>query len=151
MASAPRTTQPPGNRGAGGVSFSLDKPNPELFDQTAMKIAESFDRRKDKSAQLRRFYDELVMWYEKARQDSSSPQEKDKKVNQILPLVRMMNAKAAYAQGRDLVSEEFSDKFFSRGLRQITNYETLENFKLLFEAVLGFRKSMEKRGKGHDN
>ena len=65
--------------------------NPELFDtvaQNAAKVIGSNDRG-NKPAQIRKFYDELVMWEEKARQ---SP---DDRFPEFLPFIRMLNAKAA--------------------------------------------------------
>jgi CRISPR-associated protein Csm2 len=56
-------------------------------------------------------------------------------------MIRMLNAKAAYAEGRKLVDSNFGH-FMRYGLRGLNEQEpqTFYNFKLLFEAVLGFLK-----------
>ena len=127
--------------------IQLNRPDAELFDNTAKQIAERLNqapKEANKSAQLRRFFDELVMWFEKA-QSAGEKDQQDQRTNEILPLIRMINAKAAYAHGRKLVTPDFTS-FLTRCLQQIKNFETLKNSKLLFEAVLGFRKSLEKAG-----
>lgn len=51
----------------------------------------------------------------------------------------MLNAKAAYAKGRNHVTENFV-RLISHCLNQVDDIETLRNFKLFFEAFLGFYK-----------
>lgn len=109
---------------------------PELFDeiaeQTAKYIAD-IDKDKNKSTQLRKYYDELSMWEQKIKQ---SP---DKYV-EYLPLIKMLNAKVAYAKGRKLVTDEFVE-LMRHCLRQLTDKpETFKTCKLFFEAFMGFYK-----------
>ena len=85
---------------------SLD---PALFFQKAEQLAEEIDKegRNDrglekwnKSTQLRRFFDELVRLNMQA-------QAKEEDWGMIKPRVHMIVAKAAYAKGRDLVTDKF--------------------------------------------
>jgi CRISPR-associated protein Csm2 len=107
----------------------------DLFDdvanETAITIADSGD--KNKSTQLRKYYDELCMWDQKIKQD---PQ----KYVEYLPLIKMLNAKVAYANGRKLVDDNFV-KLMRYCLGQLTGKkESFETCKLFFEAFMGFYK-----------
>jgi CRISPR-associated protein Csm2 len=119
-----------------------DKPlNPKLFDTVAQKVAKTIGKTKrgnNKPSQIRQFYDELVMWEEKVRQ---SPE----KFDEFLPFIRMLNAKAAYAQGRNNVDSNFTN-LISHCLGQVDSAESLHNFKLFFEAFLGFFKMENPKG-----
>lgn len=109
---------------------------PELFDKTARAVAKLVagdDRNQaNKPTQLRQFYDELVMWEERARQDRD-------RFDEFLPFIRMLNAKAAYAAGRRHVDHNFVE-LIGHCVGQVDSYDTLRNFKLFFEAFLGFYK-----------
>ncbi len=112
--------------------------NPELFNeiakQAAHKVAEG--RNCNKASQLRRFYDELCMWEAKvARQPDKFPD----KFDECLPFIRMLNAKAAYAEGRKLVDRTFVD-LLAHTLQQAKSAETLTVCKLFWEAFMGFYK-----------
>ena len=75
--------------------------------------------------------------------------DKEKALQDNLPFIRMMNAKVAYAKGRNqkedkrdrtgLVDKNFVD-LFSPCIKQVNSYKTLRNFKLFFEAFMGFYK-----------
>jgi len=109
--------------------------DPDLFDTVAhdaAKVIGSNDRG-NKPAQIRQFYDELVMWEEKVRQS------REERFQEFLPFIRMLNAKAAYAQGRGHVDDNFT-ALIARCLEQVDSAKTLRNFKLFFEAFLGFYK-----------
>jgi CRISPR-associated protein Csm2 len=120
--------------------------NPDLFDgvarRTAEKIAEGIPRR-NKSTQLRRFYDEIVMWDQRIRQ-----LREDERASvygaKYLPLIKMLNAKAAYAESRELVDRNFVE-LLRHGLSQLSpdQPETFYNFKLFMEAFMGFFKLAE--------
>jgi CRISPR-associated protein Csm2 len=110
---------------------------PDLFDGVAKKAATALAgvRNSNKPSQLRRFYDEIVMWTEKVGDDQQ-------RLNENLPFIRMMNAKTAYAKGRNaLVSGEFVD-LIQHGLSQVKSPENLRIFKLFIEAVMGFYKEL---------
>lgn len=117
--------------------------NSNLFDTTAMQVADVIskpvdrngrpDSKKNKSTQLRKYYDELCMWDQKIRQNPESYKE-------YLPLIKMLNAKVAYAKGRDLVDQNFVD-LMRHCLNQVTeDKKTFETCKLFFEAFMGFYK-----------
>ncbi len=115
----------------------------ELFDSVAMEVAQiisqpkdkngKFDSKKNKSTQLRKYYDELCMWDQKIKQQPE-------KYKEFLPLIKMLNAKVAYAKGRDLVDQNFVD-LMRHCLGQLTEEKkTFETCKLFFEAFMGFYK-----------
>ncbi|MDP2901544.1 MAG: type III-A CRISPR-associated protein Csm2 [Methylovulum sp.] len=103
----------------------------EVANQTAITIADSGD--KNKSTQLRKYYDELCMWDQKIKQDKQ-------KYVEYLPLIKMLNAKVAYANGRKLVDDNFV-KLMRHCLSQLNeNEESFKTCKLFFEAFMGFYK-----------
>jgi len=113
------------------------KLDPELFNtiaqQWAKEIAGNDPRKTDnKPTQLRKFYDEIVLWDNKVLMHPE-------KFDDYLPFIRMLNAKAAYAKGRKLVDDKYVGLLFS-GLQQVTDPETLHTFKLFMEAFMGFYK-----------
>jgi CRISPR-associated protein Csm2 len=112
-----------------------EKLDPELFNSVALEAAKnvaSGGDRVNKATQLRKFYDELVLWDNKA---SMHPE----KFDEYLPFIRMLNAKVAYAEGRKLVDRNFVD-LLHNGLKQVVCAETLHTFKLFMEAFMGFYK-----------
>lgn len=124
------------------MDIKLIKFNPidaELFNSVALQTAQTLadcGREQNKSTQIRRFYDELLMWETKATQNPD-------KFAEYLPFIRMLNAKAAYAEGRKHVDSNFT-AFMQHCLQQVTDDKTLRTFKLFFEAMLGFYK-LEKK------
>ncbi len=92
----------------------------------------------NKSTQLRKFYDELVMWHDKV-QRAANPEEA---YQQAAPFIQMLKAKAAYAKGRNHVDNNFTE-LFDRIISQIDNAQSLRHAKLFFEAVMGYRKAYE--------
>lgn len=111
----------------------------DLFDNVAENAATTIadNRNSNKPTQLRRFYDEIVLWESKVNQQPD-------RFEEYLPFIRMINAKVAYALGRKLVDENFV-KLINDGLRQVDSVDTMRNFKLFMEAFMGFYK--EKRPK----
>ena len=105
-------------------------------------VAEAGDGRKNKSTQLRRFYDELVMWHERVHFERT-PQEREAKFQEMVPFIQMLVAKVAYAKGRDHVDECF-ETLFAHVIRQISDADTLRTAKLFMEAFMGFYKAQEK-------
>jgi CRISPR-associated protein Csm2 len=109
--------------------------NPELFNNIAKQAAQAVsaaDRNRNKVTQLRRFYDELVLWEMRTAQHPG-------KFDEYLPFIRMLNAKAAYAEGRKLVDRTFVD-LLAQTLRETTSAETFATCKLFWEAFMGFYK-----------
>jgi CRISPR-associated protein Csm2 len=127
--------------------IKLQTPVPvELFagiaQDKAITVAQAGGGRKNKSTQLRKFYDELVMWFDKVHMERTK-EAKASKYTEVAPFIKMMNAKVAYAKGRDHVDECF-EQMFSHLIRQITDAETLKHAKLFMEAFMGFYKAQEK-------
>ena len=113
--------------------------DPELFSKKAEELAkilanENRTERKNpnKASQIRKFYDEVLKLETQARTKSI-------KKEQILPLVHMLIAKAAYAKGRDLVSDTFLN-FIKDSVNQIKDTKDLKVFVNFFEALMGFYK-----------
>jgi CRISPR-associated protein Csm2 len=110
--------------------------NPALFsdqaESLAKKIAQDHENSKGKKAnkrtQLRKFYDEVLRLEMEARRQ---------KWETVLPLLHMIIAKAAYARGRDLVSDDFVH-FIRSSIKQVKRHEDLEIFSNFFEAFMGF-------------
>lgn len=90
------------------------------------------------SSQIRRFYDELVMWNERVL----TAKDPEAKFTEVAPYIQMLCAKCAYAKGRKLIDETF-DTLLSDLISQIKTPETLKRAKLFFEAFLGFKKAIE--------
>lgn len=117
-------------------NIKLDKPlDPELFNTTARNAARTVanaDRNRNKASQLRRFYDELCIWEMRVSQQPA-------KFEEFLPFIRMINAKAAYAEGRKLVDSNFV-ALMHHTLGGVKDRETLMACKLFWEAFMGFYK-----------
>lgn len=111
--------------------------NPELFSKTAENLAKIIkeDReqkgRLNKRTQLRKFYDEVV------RLSSLAKARHHDEWTNILPMVHMLTAKAAYARGRELISSNFME-FIRGSVDQVNEPEDLELFANFFEAFMGF-------------
>ena len=121
------------------LNLSQETPDPGLFDTLAENQAWALDAEggranKNKSTQIRRFYDELVGWQERIGGV-------DAKFKQYEAFIRMLNAKVAYAKGRGLVGNEF-ERWFRECIKSTTNAKALDHFRLHFEAVLGFLKAL---------
>ncbi len=101
-----------------------------VAEQCARKVGD--DNRKNKPSQLRKFYDELVMWAERVRAEPD-------KFAEFLPFIRMLNAKVAYAKGRDLVDAGY-EALMNHCLKEVTSPETLHLCKTFFEAFMGYYK-----------
>jgi CRISPR-associated protein Csm2 len=141
----------------------LASPAIDLFDATAKRVAEELaqpqvlekkwnkrERRDEysvkrlsnanKSTQLRKFYDELCLWHEKSEDLAS--------FTNNLPFIKMLNAKVAYAKGREHVDDKFL-LLVSACLEQVGSadeqgFKALQNMKLFLEAILGFYKAVER-------
>ncbi|CAK0766170.1 CRISPR-associated protein Csm2 [Gammaproteobacteria bacterium] len=117
------------------IIFSGQPLNPELFNSIALESAQAVSRsdtQRNKSTQLRRFYDELVLWENRANQQPG-------KFDEYLPFIRMLNAKAAYAEGRKLVDRTFV-ALLRHTLAEVKDAASLTACKLFWEAFMGFYK-----------
>ncbi len=106
--------------------FSLHAEN--LAKEIAKEIEQS--RSANKRTQIRKFYDEVI------RLDMEAKAREDEWPN-IIPLVHMLTAKAAYAKGRSLISNGFLN-FIKQSVDQIANPKDLSVFANFFEAFMGF-------------
>lgn len=114
----------------------------DIAQEKARTVHEGRGRDNNKSTQLRRFYDELVMWFEKV-QFERTPKEREAKYTEVAPFIQMLVAKVAYARGRGHVDDNF-EKLFAHLIRQISDAESLKHAKLFMEAFMGFYKAQEK-------
>jgi CRISPR-associated protein Csm2 len=115
----------------------------DIAQEKAAVIFEAKRGRKiNESTQLRKFYDELVMWFDKVHHERTKV-DKVGKYAEVAPFIKMMNAKVAYARGRTHVDECF-EQMFSHLIRQIDSPDTLKHAKLFMEAFMGFYKAQEK-------
>jgi CRISPR-associated protein Csm2 len=126
------------------INLKADPPAATLFSEDAEMVAQVLSRTaiddrgrdsgKNKSTQIRRFYDELVGWQDRIGNDAD-------KYKELEAFVKMLNAKAAYAQGRNLVTPDFVN-WFRECVKQVEDPRTLKHFRLHFEAMLGFLKAV---------
>ena len=106
----------------------------QLLNSSAMNDNGKAADKKNKSTQLRRFYDELVGWQERIGNS-------EEKFKEYEAFIHMLNAKAAYAEGRKLVTKEFV-QWMRECIKQVDSPRTLNHFRLHFEAMLGFLKAI---------
>lgn len=106
--------------------------NPDLFSTEAELLANLVYKESTKKlnnpTQIRKFYDEVLRF--KSNTDEFEV---------LLPYIKMLNAKAAYAMGRDLISKSFKD-FISTSIKEIESRGDFEVFANFFEAFIGFYK-----------
>lgn len=129
-------------------SFWKDKSkkliDPELFssraDMLAKRIHDEGRSRANKPTQIRKFYEEVLRFDGILKANPSD-------FENMLPYLKMLNAKAAYAMGRELISKGFKD-FISDALGQITDKDDFDAFTGLFEAFMGFYKFYDMKGEG---
>ena len=93
------------------------------------------DKKKNKRSQLRKFYDEVVRLESLTPKEASNGDDTD--WGHLLPTVHLLTAKAAYANGRGLISNNFLS-FIRTGIEQIEGPRDLTAFKQFFEAFMGF-------------
>ena len=110
--------------------------DPQLFSSRAEALAREIaqdnqqTRSMNKRTQLRKFYDEIVSLNMQAK---TSPYGWEN----ILPLVHMVSAKAAYARGRKLISDNFLN-FIKDSVNQVEEPKDLDVFNSFFESFIGF-------------
>ncbi|KAF0155753.1 MAG: csm22 [Syntrophaceae bacterium] len=119
---------------------------PTLFSEKAEKLAKEIhaaglnDRQRlerNKRTQLRKFYDEVVRLNSIASNRTNA-----EAWDNIIPYVNMLIAKTAYAEGRKLVTGNFT-AFMKDSIGQIRGREDLAVFTNLFEAFMGFYKQYD--------
>jgi CRISPR-associated protein Csm2 len=114
----------------------------ELLDQEARQSAAEFvprpgnrnARENVKNSQLRRFFGEFKGLKNKFDQQQGS---RDDNFLAVKPLVKMVNAKVAYAEARGVVTVAFKN-WLQRNVGLIESAKDFDAFLLHFEAVIGF-------------
>jgi len=91
-------------------------------------------KKENKPTQLRRFYDEITLWHEKTRQ-------KPEDFPALLPLIKMLKAKVAYARSRGHVDADF-ETLMRHCIDQVDSPIKLNQCKTFFEAFMGFYKAI---------
>jgi CRISPR-associated protein Csm2 len=102
----------------------------DIAERAALNVAQ--DRNKNKPAQLRRFYDELVLLHDKIVREPA-------KFEAQRPFIQMLKAKVAYATGRGNVDETFRS-LLCRVVDQSVDVDTLRQARLFMEAFMAFYK-----------
>lgn len=118
-----------------GVDFG-DPPKAGLFDEVAASAAESVARAGrdvNKASQLRRFYDELVMWQEKVGASGE-------RFTECEPYIRMLKAKVAYAKARSHVDANF-EALLRRVIDEAKGPVQMRRAKLFMEAFMAYHKA----------
>jgi CRISPR-associated protein Csm2 len=120
--------------------------DPELYAAIAHRAAETIAgsgrRDQNKGTQLRRFYDELCHWNDKIN-GRGTKDERARRYGEFAPLVKMLKAKVAYAEGRGHIDKNF-EKLFRHVVDEVKDAPTLEQAKLFMEAFMGFYKATNK-------
>ncbi|OAQ15412.1 CRISPR-associated protein Csm2 [Bibersteinia trehalosi Y31] len=121
------------------IKFGKDKSS-EIFSTIAEETAKRIksNNNANKTTQLRKFYDELAMWNDRVQ----TAKNRDEKYQELVPFIKMMKAKVAYAEGRKHIDTNFSGAF-NQCIDQINSAETLRDAKLFMEAVMGYCKLEE--------
>lgn len=127
--------------------------NPELVTKYAQEYANQFFPREEirkkepgqrsggspqnekpvTSAQLRRFYGDVKNLETRWRNSA----DKESAFREIMPLIKLLKAKAAYAKERQLVNESFKIWIWNN-VDMINTEKDFQAFLLYFEAVVGF-------------
>lgn len=120
--------------------------NPDLFSEVANKWAEAIKKeggdKKNKISQIRKFYDEVLFYHGRVKNEEE--------FKKMLPYLKILNAKAFYAEGRGHVTELFK-KFIMDSISQVKTKKDLDVFVKFFEAFMGFYRyydEMESKKKG---
>ncbi len=128
------------------INFWKDKSKKQLdydlfsskADTLAKEIFNQGSNKTNKPTQIRKFYDEVLRFDSMLKTNPSE-------FENILPYLKMLNAKAAYSMGRDLISKGFKD-FISNSLNQIKDKDDFDAFAGLFEAFMGYYKFYDEKG-----
>lgn len=117
--------------------------DPKLFWEVAEEIANAIGNqesdKEDKKTQIRKFYDEVILY--KDRIGNNQEEFKNK-----LPFIKMIYAKVSYSKGRKIISSRF-DSFMKTSLQQVNTLEQFKVFVAFFEAFMGFYRSTKLGGK----
>ena len=123
------------------------QPPVELFAAVAEDYANqriTSSKNTNQLTQLRKFYAELLRWYEQVFYQDS-PQRREIELHAVLPYIKMLKAKATYAQHRKHVGEDFV-QMFNLCIDGIVCPISLKHAKLFMEAFIGYRKATSNQG-----
>ena len=116
------------------LKFDLNEELTILLTKRAQELAREIYESRISKSQIRNFYDKILDLEKKVKVDG---------FESVYPFIKMLNSKVAYGVSRRVVSREFQD-MMEQSLKQIDNNkegeQKFKNFKLFFEAVLGFFK-----------
>ena len=110
----------------------------KLFSDTAYCIAQTLQKELG-ATQFRKFYDKVLELNRKAK--SLNEKEYNSKIN---PFVKLLYSKVAYAKERKVAGDNFK-KFMFKSLEKVNSKETLNNFTLFLEAIIGFMPKNKKK------
>jgi CRISPR-associated protein Csm2 len=110
------------------AALKIDREGKPIHGKDGKKQYEKWNRR----SQLRKFFDEVIRYNELYQNNNDE-------WDNILLMIHMLVAKAAYAKGRNLISKEFAD-FIRDSVRQVNTPKDLELFANFFEAFMGFNR-----------
>jgi CRISPR-associated protein Csm2 len=116
----------------------------ELFSQIAENVAKKIaedgknNKGKNKGSQLRKYYDESLRLYADIK-TKRTPIAQKERFEQILPYIKMLNAKVTYALGRNFVTESYQ-KLIQQCLSQVNDLDDFEVFISFFESFMAFYK-----------
>ncbi len=135
----------------GDFIFDLKSITSKTFDITAekwSKVIANVDRGVEKN-QLRNFYDKVLELEERAINTSDENSEFQ---TTVLPFIKMLNSKVTYAKNKQQgsVNQAFVE-FMRESIGQIDNKESFQNFKFLFEAIIGFYEKEFVKKISYDN
>jgi len=120
----------------GDFVFELKNITKKTFDKTAQKwsLVIANQGKGVEKHQLRNFYDAVLDLYEKSQNVNDT-----EFTQKILPFIKMLRSKVYYAKNKQSspVNDAFVE-FFNYSLDQINDKESFENFRYLFEAIIGF-------------
>ncbi len=134
--------------GAGYRYYEADgkSVNPELFSTIADTVGKELTRPGSKlkgrgdiqisPTQLRRFFDD-VKAIQRYLGQFHGMDEREAAFRKKLPEIKMLKAKAAYARGRDTVTQGFLD-FVDKNVNMIKEIKDFDVFCKFFEAVYGY-------------
>jgi CRISPR-associated protein Csm2 len=125
-------------------NIKFDELDPNLFSDVAEYAAEMVHAdagNANRRTQLRRFYDELVMWNDRVEQVARKKDRQDR-YDELAPFIKMLKAKVVYAKSRGHVDSAFT-ALFSHCLNKIENPETLRFAKFFLEAFTGFYRQYD--------
>lgn len=115
----------------------------ELVSSEAEDAAKRFVTRNERqkhpitSAQLRKFYNEFKGLEKKLQFRAKTADVEESAFRGILPLVKMVKSKVAYASGGNKVPRSFAD-WLNANVDAINSARDFRAFLLHFEAVVGF-------------